>query len=376
MELVPETARKLGFGLMRLPVLNGREEEIDLETLKIMVDSFISRGFTYFDTAYFYHNGFSETAVREALVRRYPRNRFLLADKMPLAKLERAEQVSQFFEEQLTRTGAGYFDFYLLHAVSSRNLERADEFHVWDFVEEKQRQGLVRHWGFSFHDTPELLDSILYAHPEAEFVQLQINYADWEDPSVQSRRCYETARKHGKPVIIMEPVKGGMLALNSSAAAPVLKAAAPDAPLSSWAFRFAGNLPGVMMVLSGMSTAEQLNENTELFKALPPLLKTEEETLEKAAQALKEAAAVPCTKCRYCVEGCPAHIEIPALLAVLNGYKRFGSPEAAKRSYGFAKKDGDGGAADCLNCGKCREVCPQHIDVPAHLGELAKIIDR
>lgn len=373
MAFLPESTKKLGFGLMRLPVL-GSDENIDLEQVKQMVDHFLEQGFTYFDTAYPYHMGFSERAVKSALVERHPRESFLLADKLPIFRINVPEDVPATFEEQMEKTGAGYFDFYLLHAMGAERMETVRKCKAWEYLLEEKKRGRIRRLGFSFHDSPEVLDSMLTELPEAEFVQLQINYADWEDKGVQSRRCYEIAQKHGKPVIVMEPIRGGSLASENAVFAPLLKQADPEASLASWALRFVADLPGVAVVLSGMSTLEQLQQNVALFNARKPLSEQEKAFLVKAADMLRTAGTVPCTGCKYCVEGCPAKINIPAILDLLNEYARFGSLESAKRSYGFRTR-GKGLASACVSCGQCLDVCPQHIESAVHMARAAELFE-
>ena len=254
MAYLGESIKKLGFGLMRLPQ---KDEKIDIEQTKEMVDRFLAAGFTYFDTAWAYAG--SEDAIRQALVERYPRESYQLATKMAAwINCKTREEATEQFETSLRQTGAGYFDFYLLHNLGESRTEVFENFDLWNWALEKKKEGLIRHVGFSFHSTPEELDAILNAHPEAEFVQLQINYADWENPAIQSRACYEVARKHGKPVIIMEPVKGGMLATPPESVSDIFKAAEPDASCASWALRFAADLEGVITVLSGMSNVGQM----------------------------------------------------------------------------------------------------------------------
>lgn len=374
MAILPDNTKKLGFGLMRLPILNGNSECIDLEQVNRMADHFLAQGYTYFDTAYPYHMGFSERAVKSALVERHPRDSFLLADKMPIFRVSRPEDAPAAFAEQLERTGAGYFDFYLLHAMSADRLKTVLDCQVWTYLLGEKARGRIRRLGFSFHDTPEVLDTILNALPEAEFVQLQINYADWEDEEVQARRCYEVAQKHGKPVIVMEPIRGGSLASEKAVSAPFLKAANPQASMASWALRFAADLPGVMMVLSGMSTWEQMQQNTALFNSMQPLSPEEKATLAKAAELIHAAGTIPCTGCQYCVEGCPAQINIPAILDVLNEYARFGSIQSARQSYGYRTR-GKGLASACVNCGQCLSACPQHIESAAHMARAAELFE-
>ena len=374
MAILPDNTKKLGFGLMRLPILNGNSECIDLEQVNRMADHFLAQGYTYFDTAYPYHMGFSERAVKSSLVERHPRDSFLLADKMPIFRVSKPEDAPAAFAEQLERTGAGYFDFYLLHAMSADRLKTVLDCQVWTYLLGEKARGRIRRLGFSFHDTPEVLDTILNALPEAEFVQLQINYADWEDEEVQARRCYEVAQKHGKPVIVMEPIRGGSLASEKAVSAPLLKAANPQASMASWALRFAADLPGVMMVLSGMSTWEQMQQNTALFNSMQPLSPEEKATLAQAAELIHAAGTIPCTGCQYCVEGCPAQINIPAILDVLNEYARFGSIQSARQSYGYRTR-GKGLASACVNCSQCLSACPQHIESAVHMARAAELFE-
>ena len=374
MAFLPDTTKKLGFGLMRLPIVGSNDEDIDLDQVNAMVDHFLELGFTYFDTAYPYHHGFSERAVRSALVERHPRESFLLADKMPIFRINEPGDAPATFEEQLEKTGAEYFDMYLLHAMGAERMNTVRACRVWEYLLEEKRKGRIRRLGFSFHDTPEVLDSMLNELPETEFVQLQINYADWEDADVQSRRCYEVAQKHGKPVIVMEPIRGGSLASEKSACALLLHEADPKASLASWALRFAAGLPGVAMVLSGMSTLEQLQQNTALFNSMAPLSEKEQAVLAKAADMLRAAGTIPCTGCKYCVEGCPAEINIPAVLDLLNEYARFGSLESARRGYGFRTR-GKGLASACVSCGQCLDVCPQHIESAIHMARAAELFE-
>ena len=374
MAFLPDTTKRLGFGLMRLPVLDGKDDQIDLEQVSRMVDLFLEQGFTYFDTAYPYHNGFSERAVKAVLVDRHPRESFLLADKMPIFRISEEKDAPALFEEQLERTGAGYFDLYLLHAMGAERMKTVQTCKVWEYLLKEKGKGRIRRLGFSFHDSPEVLDSMLTELPEAEFVQLQINYADWEDEEVQSRRCYEVAQKHGKPVIVMEPVRGGSLASEKAASAPLLKEADPQASLASWALRFVASLPGVAMVLSGMSNLEQVWQNTTLFNGMKPLSEKEQAILVKAADLLRAAGTIPCTGCKYCVAGCPAEINIPEILDLLNEYARFGSLQSAKRSYGFRTR-GEGLASACVNCGQCFSVCPQHIESALHMAKAAELFE-
>lgn len=309
-----ENIKKLGFGLMRLPQKDGA---IDIEQTKEMVDLFLEAGFTYFDTAWAYAG--SEEAIRQALVERYPRERFLLATKNAawIDCKTREDAIAQF-DTSLKQTGAGYFDFYLLHNLGEARTRYFDEFDLWNWAQEKKREGLIKHVGFSFHSTPEELDEILTAHPEAEFVQLQINYADWENPAVQSRRCYEVARKHKKPVIIMEPVKGGMLAEPPQAVLDILKAAEPNASAASWAVRFAAGLEGVITVLSGMSNLAQMQDNLSYMKEFCGLTQSQRDTLARVREELERIPLIPCTTCNYCAKVCPKNIGISGSFTAMN----------------------------------------------------------
>ena len=357
-----QDVKKLGFGLMRLPK---KLTSIDIEQTKAMADLFLEAGFTYFDTAFIYPG--SEAAAKEALVDRHPRESYTLATKMNAAIPGMTEKmVKNEFETSLKRTGAGYFDYYLLHALSHSNVKRYDKFDIWGFAKEKKAQGLIKHYGFSFHDEPELLDRLLTEHPDVEFVQLQINYADWENDKVASRRNYEVARKHNKPIVIMEPVKGGKLASPPKEVRALMDACAPGASYASWAIRFAASLPGVLTVLSGMSNTQQMRDNLSFMRDFKPLNKEELEIIRKAQLIMKSSAAVPCTACRYCVEGCPKQIPIPEIMEALNLHLVSGRTEEGKAAYA-ACTAGKGAAADCIGCKKCERVCPQQLGVTEYL---------
>jgi len=366
-----ESVPKLGFGLMRLPMKDGA---IDIEQFTEMVDLFMAAGFRYFDTAYGYNNGDSERAAKTALIDRYPRDSFCFATKLPAWIAKDKAEAQQMFYTSLERTGAGYFDFYLLHNISEGHLASFDEFEIWDFLAARKKEGLIKHLGCSVHAAPETLDKVLTEHPDMEFVQLQINYADWDSDSVQARRCYEVARKHGKPIVIMEPVKGGTLAeLPEQAVAP-LRAVDPEASMASWALRFAVSLEGLVTVLSGMSNVEQMRQNIELFKNLKPFTEEERAALEKTREYLASVPTVPCTGCSYCTAGCPQEIPIPDIFQAYNLYKVYGNLPAAKRFYRFATRRGVT-ASDCVECGQCESVCPQSLSIIEELKNAAKIFD-
>lgn len=369
MAYLGENIPKLGFGLMRLPMIDG---EVDIEQTKQMVDMFLNAGFTYFDTAYGYLDGKSEKAVKTALVERHPRESFQLATKLPAwAGTKNAEEARQMFYTSLERTGAGYFDFYLLHNLGDTRTKAFDDYEIWDFVAELKRQGLVKHVGFSMHDSPEALEKVLQAHPEMEFVQLQINYADWDSSSVRARECYEMARKYGKPVIIMEPVKGGSLANLPESVSRVFEKANPDVTLSSWALRFAASLEGLVTVLSGMSNIEQMQDNLSTMQNFKPLSADEHKVIDAAMDALNAIERIPCTQCGYCTKDCPQHINIPGIFGAMNNALVYGNETGAQGNYNFATREG-GKASDCLACGQCEAACPQHIDIIERLKTCAE----
>lgn len=364
MAYLGENIKKLGFGLMRLPQ---KDRIIDVEQTKTMVDRFMDAGFTYFDTAWAYAG--SEDAIRQALVERYPRDSFQLATKNAawINCKTREEAISQF-DTSLRQTGAGYFDFYLLHNLGESRTQYFDDFDLWTWVQEKKAEGLIRHVGFSFHSTPEELDAILTAHPEMEFVQLQINCADWDYPAVQSRRCYEVARAHGKPVIIMEPVKGGMLANPPESVQEILRSAEPNMSIPSWAIRFAANLEGVITVLSGMSNVEQMEDNLSYMKDFTGLSDSEKETLKKAQEEIHRIPMVPCTTCNYCAKVCPMHIGISGTFTAMNYLTLYHDLPAAKHQEEWlVGGHGLKPASECIKCGKCEKACPQHIAIRQEL---------
>ena len=363
--------KKLGFGMMRLPMPDAKvQDKVDKEQVCSMVDTFLERGFTYFDTAYFYHKGESERVVKEAIATRVDRERFLLADKLPISLLKDADNAKQeeIFAEQFEKCGVEYFDYYLLHCLTVDNYATAQRLNTFDFLLGKKAEGKIRHLGFSFHDKADVLDQILTEHPEVEFVQLQINYLDWEDERVQSRKCYETAVKHGKQVIVMEPVKGGRLATVPAEVEKLMKDAHPDWSPASWAIRFAASLENVMMVLSGMSNTAQLEDNTGYMQDFTPLTADEVKLLEKAAEILSAQPAIPCTACRYCVDGCPRDIQISDFFALYN------EDQMILRQGGTANKEkyrkiaeGHGLASACVDCKQCESACPQHLNVTGFL---------
>ena len=369
--------KKLGFGMMRLPLLNEEDKKsIDKKTVCQMVDTFMERGFTYFDTAYMYHEYESERAMKDVLVTRKDRDSYTLASKLPVMQLKEKEDMERIFNEQREKCGVEYFDYYLLHALDAEHYKTVKRLDCFGFAMQKKAEGTVKHVGFSFHDSAEVLDQILTEHPEAEFVQLQLNYLDWEDAKVQSRKCYETAVKHGKKVVVMEPVKGGTLAKLPKKAEDVLKALHPDWSAASWAIRFVASLENVMVVLSGMSTPEQMDDNTAYMKEFEPLTEKEKQVLlGEVVDSIHEAAKIPCTACRYCVEGCPMNIAIPEYFALYNDeITDKGNPEHAKRYAELTKEHGK--ASDCVECGQCEGACPQHLPAITWLKKVAEVFER
>jgi predicted aldo/keto reductase-like oxidoreductase len=373
MAYLGENIKKLGFGLMRPPM---KGQEVDIEQLKQMVDLFLEEGFTYFDTAYGYLNGKSEEAIKAALVDRYPRESFLLATKLPAwAGAKTAAEAQNMFWTSLKRTGAGYFDFYLLHNLGDNRTQAFDDFGIWEFLALQKQNGLIKHLGFSFHDSADVLNEILTKHPEMEFVQLQINYADWESPTIQSRKCYEVARKHNKPVVIMEPVKGGSLASLPEDLSNILKEANPTASLASWAIRFAASLKGLVTVLSGMSALDQMENNLSYMQNFRPLDNEEKKVIKTVQKALELIPSIPCTSCQYCTKGCPQEIMIPKIFGAMNINLIYNNLKEAKRKYMWETKNG-GIASKCIECGQCEAACPQHIHIIDELKKIAEILER
>ena len=369
--------KKLGFGLMRLPMLEG---EIDIEQMKKMVDRFIEEGFTYFDTAWMYCSFKSEEAVKEALVSRHDRDTFTLTTKLHVGYVKEEADRDRIFEEQRRKTGAEYFDYYLLHAIGAESYEKYEKFHCFEWIAEKKKQGLIKHMGFSFHDSADLLDRILTEHPEMEFVQLQINYIDWENDGVQSRKCYEVARKHGKPIIVMEPVKGGTLASLPTEAEKLMKARNTYMSIPSWAIRFAASLDGVMTVLSGMSNLEQLEDNMGYMKDFKPLDEEEKAIIDKSVDIINSSSSIACTACSYCTEGCPMNIPIPQYFSLYNAEileNPGGKIEwTAQREYYDNLTETHGKASACIECGQCESICPQRLPIIKHLAEITKKFEK
>ena len=362
--------KKLGFGFMRLPRKDGG---IDIEQVKGMVDRYMAAGFTYFDTAWAYPG--SEDAIRQALVERYPRESFQLATKNAawIECKSREDAVAQF-ETSLARTGAGYFDNYLLHNLGENRTKPFNDFDMWSFVREKKAEGKIKHVGFSFHSTPEELEDILKAHPEMEFVMLQLNYADWENPAIQSRGIYEVARKHDIPIIVMEPLKGGQLANPPEAVAAILKEAEPERSVASWGIRFAASLEGVLVVLSGMSDMAQLEDNLSYMTDFRGLDENQLAVLRRAKAELDKIPLIPCTVCDYCAKVCPEDIGISGTFTAKNMHTLYGNLEFASNQLAFlVGGHGRKPAVECVQCGKCEDACPQHISIRDELEAAAAL---
>ena len=367
--------KKLGFGLMRLPLTDpNNSAAVDVEQVKRMVDLFMSKGFTYFDTAIMYNGFASQRVAREALVERYPRDSFTLATKLHNGFFHSFEERDKVFNDQLEQTGAGYFDYYLIHGVEAGSYPHYEKYDCFNWLLEKRAKGLVKHAGFSFHDTPELLDEILTKYPQMEFVQLQINYLDWESEWIQSRQVYEVACKHGKPVIVMEPVKGGTLAKLPDEAEALLKAREPEMSIASWAIRFAASLDNVMLVLSGMTTPAQAEDNLSFMEDFKPLTAEEMALTQRVAGIINAQIAVPCTGCSYCTEGCPMQIPIPKYFSLYNEDMREDLKQKGWTiNYTNYEKLADqfAPASACVGCGQCEGVCPQHLPIIEKLKDVS-----
>jgi len=376
-EEMKRMAMKLGFGCMRLPLLDKDDQTaVDVEALNELVDAFLAKGFTYFDTALTYHGSRSEEFVRKALVERHGRDEFSLATKLPPRVLKAEGDQERIFGEQLEKCGVEFFDYYLIHNIGHSAYRQALDFGTFEFVQKKKEEGKIRNIGMSFHDTPELLDEILGAHPELDFLQLQINYIDWENPGIQSRKCHEVARKHGMPIIVMEPCKGGNLAVVPDAAEALMKAYDPGASVPSWAIRFAAGQEGVFMVLSGMNTMEQVLDNTSYMANFKPLGEEEYRIISRVADIINADTAIPCTACQYCVAGCPKRLAIPDYFALYNSAKRAVTDNLSSQFvYYLNLNSTHGKAGDCIACKKCEQACPQHLKISELMKDVSATFD-
>ena len=360
-----EVKKNFGFGCMRLPQ---KGEEIDYGEFNKMIDAFIERGFNYFDTAHGYHNGKSETALRDCLVSRYPRDKFILTDKLTDFFFKTEADVRPFFESQLKICGVDYFDFYLMHAQNRDNFKFFKECRAYEQALQFKEEGKIKHFGISFHDTADVLEQILTEYPQIEVVQIQLNYLDFDDPAVQSKKCYDVCRKHNKAVIVMEPVKGGNLVNLPEGARKYFDELGNNSP-ASYAIRFAAGFDGVFMVLSGMSNMEQMCDNLSFMKDFKPLNEREMAVIRNVCGVFKGLNLISCTACRYCTAGCPKNISIPDLFACMN-IKNLYHSWNANFYYDIHTKDG-GKASDCIGCGKCEKACPQHLPIKKLLVSVA-----
>ena len=368
-----EVKKNFGFGCMRLP-MTADGSAVDTEETCKMVDTFLEQGFNYFDTAHGYLGGKSELALKDCLTSRHKREEYILTDKLTISFFKKQEDIRPFFESQLEACGVEYFDFYLMHAQSKEIFAHFKKCHAYETALELKKEGKIRHFGISFHDRAEVLEEILKEYPQIEVVQIQFNYLDYEDPAVQSKKCYEVCRKYNKPVIVMEPVKGGNLVNLPEDAKKVLDDL-NGGSAASYAIRFAASFDGMMMVLSGMSNLEQMNDNLSYMKEFKPLDDTERKAVKTVADIFHSKHMIPCTACRYCIDGCPKKISIPDLFACLNAKTVFHDWNA-DYYYNNVHTARNGKASECVKCGKCEKVCPQHLKIRELLEDVAKEFEK
>lgn len=367
------TMPKLGFGLMRLPEKDG---QVDIDRVKTMVDEYMKMDKRYFDTAYVYHGGKSEVAAREALVKRYPRDSYMIATKLPAWEIKQESDIERIFNEQLERAGVDYYDFYLLHSIEDgNNYDTYVKYDCFKWGMQKKEEGKIKHFGFSYHGSPELLEEILDAHPEVEFVQIQLNYLDRTNPVVRSEALYNILHERNIPIIVMEPIRGGMLANMAPELEAKFKAKRPDSSVASWALRFVASLPGVMTVLSGMSAEDQMMDNIGTFTNFEPITDEELAIIDEVTDDILSIPQIGCTACKYCTPGCPMQISIPDVFRTINTLRRYPDDWRSKNFYsGLVQRSGK--ASDCIACGQCEGVCPQHLHIIDLLKEAAEILDK
>lgn len=374
-----EIKKNFGFGCMRLPMVDG---EVDMEQFKQMVDLFLEEGFNYFDTAHGYLDGKSELALREGLTSRYPRDRYLLVNKLTSMYFHKEEEIRPFFENQLKWCGVDYFDVYLMHAQNAAEFEKYKKCHAYETALQLKEEGRIRHFGISFHDKAVVLDQILTEYPQVEIVQIQFNYLDYEDPSVEARKVYEVCRKHNKPVLVMEPVKGGSLVKLPEDAQKIFddlnEEEGTQMSNASYAIRYAAGFDGMKVVLSGMSDLQQMKDNLSYMKEFQPLNAKEKEAVAKVVEVFHGLDMIPCTACHYCVDEnhCPKHIRIPDVFACLNSKKAFNDWNMDIYYSSVLSANGSGKASECIGCGGCERVCPQHLEIRKLLGDVADTFEK
>ena len=361
---------KLGYGNMRLPRVDG---ELDYATIHKMIDAFMGAGYDYFDTCHVYEA--SEKALGETLVKRYPREKFQINTKLSLLPIQSAGDMQKQFDISRKRLGVDYVDFYFLHSLTTGYLEKADKFGAWEFLQRLKEKGDAKHIGFSFHETPELLDDTLRKHPETELVLIQLNYLDWDNPERQSRKLYETARKYNVPISVMEPCKGGWLASEISESGKLLKSANPEASVASWAFRFLAELEGIHSILTGMGALSEVEDNIKTFKDFKPLSGEEHELVKKAVEIINATPSSPCTDCRYCIPHCPKNIEISQSFQIYNNYLIYKDLASLQHLFYMMGLTG-GQPKDCVKCGVCEKICPQHIEISDLMSDIAKLASK
>ena len=370
---------KLGMGMMRLPLLDENDQKsVDMNQVNEMVDAYMASGFNHFDTAFVYHEGMSEIAFKRAVVERYPRDSFKIATKMPLFIITEESQLEPIFSQQLENCGVDYFDYYMLHNVSGFTENAWKNVDLFSFIQSKKEEGFIKHIGLSTHGNAEFLEELLFEHPEIEFVLLQINYLDWEDEGIQSRECLEVARKYGKEVMIMEPYKGGFLADVPEEAERIMKEHNPDKSVVSWAMRFVANLDDVSVVLTGASNLEQLESNISEIKNAPPLSDEELEIIKEVSEIINSNITVDCTTCRYCVDVCSEEIDIAKVFDLYNKHNMLEIDDwtpFGNAYLNYTKLPGVGIASDCIECELCIEECPQSINIPEVLKDVAKTFE-
>ena len=365
--------KRFGMGGLRFPLLDPDDQmSIDYDTLNVMIDKFMAAGYRYFDTSYIYHGELSESALGICLVDRYPRDSFLLSTKMPIKFMKKKEDMETIFEEQLKKCHVDYFDFYLIHSIGREAYENCKKWDTFEFLKQKRAEGKFREFGVSLHDSPEFLDEILTEHPEIDFVVEQLNYIDWNNPGIRSKEIYEVAVKHGKPVVVMEAIKGGTLVNIPEEAQKLMKDYNPDASIASWALRFVGSLPGVRVVLAGMPKMEFLDDNLKTFNDFKPLNEEEYKIIDQVVDIINSKVAIPCTYCRYCEVQCPKNIDIPDYFALYNDLNRLrlddpSLPQTQTFYYMNYMEQGRGPASACIGCKKCEKVCPQHLPIIDYL---------